>query len=276
MLLFPSNVCNTTNKTIKIMNKRFLQLCMAAVILLSGAAFYQVNAQTHSAKSIARGESMNFKDYTEIHLNGSVDVIYTQSNEYSFEIVSDHSSSNIVKASVSNGVLSVGLNSSIISKLKNSLYDVKVYISSPKLNAVRVNGSGEFQVRGGLVCDKDFNLELKGSGDFDCHRLEADNLFVTLLGSGDIDVKGIVAKTAKVKLNGSGDVDLSGQVNFSDYDLIGSGDISAEKLYAKKVSAVVRGSGDIECYASEAIEYFMRGSGDIRWRGTSNATKVKR
>lgn len=258
------------------MNKRFLQLCMAVVMVFSATAFSQVNAQTHSAKSIAKGEVMNFKNYTEIHLNGSVDVVYTQGNEYSFEVVSDHSSANIVKASVSNGVLSVGLNSSIISKLKNSFFNVKVYITSPKLDAVRVNGSGEFQVRGGLVCDKDFKVYMKGSGDFDCHKLEAENLFVTLSGSGDIEVKGIVAKTAKVHLNGSGDVELSGQVNTADYDLIGSGDISAEKLYAERVSAVVCGSGDIDCYAKQAIEYFMRGSGDIKWRGTSNATKVKR
>jgi hypothetical protein len=126
-----------------------------------------------------------------------------------------------------------------------------VYVTSPDLTSIRLNGSGDFEAK---------------------DQIDTDRMDVILRGSGDIDMKSIICDHCDVELIGSGDISLSHlDALEASVTLVGSGDISLGLHRARKTQLSLKGSGDINAdfrEDCEAVECELRGSGDISLKGT--------
>ena len=104
--------------------------------------------------------------------------------------------------------------------------ELTIYVSSPDLVGVRLNGSGDFISRRQIDTDV-MNVVLRGSGDIEFDDIICDRFTTELIGSGDIKINQLEARTSSAMVIGSGDVVIN-QSNVIDTNLSlrGSGDIS--------------------------------------------------
>ncbi|MDZ7813776.1 MAG: head GIN domain-containing protein [Ideonella sp.] len=106
--------------------------------------------------------------------------------------------------------------------------------------------------------------ELRGSGDLNIHKLQAERFSAVVSGSGDLRLENAQLSSLAANLAGSGDLTASGSSQQVDANLAGSGDIDLSKLLARHSKVNLAGSGDVNVHASESVEVNLVGSGDVR------------
>ena len=141
----------------------------------------------------------------------------------------------------------------------------EIFVTSPDLVSVRLNGSGDFKSEKRVDSDM-MEIMLRGSGDIDFTDLICDDCHVDLIGSGNIDIHRLEAKETDASLIGSGDINLElWRVVSTRLGLKGSGDINVTfNEGCQAVDCELRGSGDIEL--SGVVTHFSQqksGSGDV-------------
>ena len=213
-------------------------------------------------------ETRPHKGFEQIVIKGSPTVYYSQADSFSVKVKGP---SNIVEDILTDvdGKQLIIRNRGKIGVFNFSVYDddaVGVYVTSPDLTAINLNGSGDFIVQKqvdtdkltivllgsgdivfkDIICD-DCSTELTGSGDIEIKRLDAQNSSISLIGSGDISVKQWNVRSTDVMLKGSGDIsiDFVEGCRGAECQLTGSGDISL-KGHLEHYSGQKRGSGDID------------------------------
>ena len=205
--------------------------------------------------------------FEEIEISGSPTVYYNQADSFSVKVKGpDIQVENIITEKSGKTLV-------IRNKGKIGMFNVQlgeddklaVYVTSPDLTSIRLNGSGDFISRQPVDTD-DMEVILRGSGDIEMNDLICDRCHVELIGSGDIDLTSVEAQEASAVLIGSGDIDLGlRNVNDTRLSLKGSGDITAE--FSKDCGAVdcdLRGSGDITLEGKvRRFSQYKSGSGDI-------------
>ena len=214
-------------------------------------------------------EGRKLTGFERIRLQGSPDIKYTQGKTWSVRVKAPKSIIKNVQTRVENKTLIVSVKSGKMfsfSSLKDN--DVTVYVTSPDLIGVEVQGSGDFESKSHVDTDN-LDINLKGSGDIDFYDVICDRIKVSLVGSGDVDIKKVVTQYSDVELVGSGDVKVS-QMNAKDtkLELKGSGDIKVANQNCGTVSCRLVGSGDITLTGTiKQLNQTTRGSGDINTAG---------
>ena len=178
-------------------------------------------------------EQRGLKGFEEIEINGSPTVYYTQSDHFSVKLKGSESQVKDILTEMDGKTLVIR------NKRKFGIFnvqlgdddDVAVYVTSPDITSIRLNGSGDF---------------------ISHERIDTDNMDILLRGSGDIQVSDLICDRCHVELIGSGDLDLGLlKVDDTSLSLKGSGDIDADFR---------EGCGSVDCE--------LRGSGDITLKGT--------
>lgn len=212
-------------------------------------------------------ESRPLKGFEEIEINGSPRVCYNQADTFSVRVKGTKSSVENIITDVVDKTLTIR-NRGKISLVNISLSDddaLTVYVTSPDLTAIRLNGSGDFASDGKIDTDH-IDIVLRGSGDIDVKDIICDRCDVELIGSGDLNVSNLEAIKASASLIGSGDISLGlSRVKDTSLSLKGSGDINADfKEGCGALECELRGSGDISLKGSvRKFDSHKSGSGDI-------------
>lgn len=225
--------------------------------------------------------------------NTVIDIEYTQGADMKAELICPAEYKQYVNILVSKGELLMKLSDDLDSDKRNEvskkLYHSKLYLTTPELHSITVNGSSKFTANTDLRADEltavlngsgdiDFNgvqcsgekgvllVQLNGSGDVIFRReVKAQSVDMQLNGSGDIDCAIVTAQSFTSQVNGSGDVDVDNVAAVSvTAQVNGSGDLSAGNVLATSATAEVNGSGDLKLLGQckEAV-FSMVGSGDI-------------
>lgn len=247
------------------------QVLMANLIVLAVAAT-QVSCVRHleslpfsDGKTVT--EVRNIRNFEKIEINGSPSVYYTQADTFSVKVKGPESLIEEIITEREGETLKIRNRGKV--GVFNFSFDggesAAVYVTSPDLIDVRLNGSGDF------VCDRrldtdNIKLVVRGSGDLSVTDLISDRCDVELVGSGDIHIENLEAKEVSAVLIGSGDIDLNLR-NVADTRLAlkGSGDIDAVfEEGCQSVDCELNGSGDIDLKGRIGqIKSKKRGSGDI-------------
>lgn len=237
--------------------KRKRQKAVVGLMLLT-AALTMMSCQVSWRKQSIFGshsvtENRHLKDFEEIQISGSPTVYYEQADSFSVRVTGQ-------KDQVENIITERdGKTLHIFNKGKFWLFNVQfasddglaVYVTSPDLTSIRLNGSGDFISRQHIDTDN-MDILLRGSGDVQVNDLICDRCHVDLVGSGDLEVSRLEARKVSASLVGSGDLDLGLlKVYDTTLSLRGSGDIDADFR---------EGCGSVDCE--------LRGSGDITLKGT--------
>lgn len=243
------------------------QFAIVGMMLLMGSATL---VSCHNTAVISKDyvtEDRLIKGFEEVEVVGSPNVYYTQADSFSVRVKGpDNFVDNILTEK--NGKTLTVRNKGKWGVVNISFSDedeLAVYVTSPDLVAVRVNGSGDF-ISTDLIDTDNMNITLRGSGDINIDKLLCDRCDVELIGSGDIDLPEVEAKETSVVLVGSGDIKMGlSKVADTRLSLKGSGDIKVDfSEGCRSVDCTVNGSGDIGL--SGKIGHFRgekHGSGDI-------------
>ncbi len=243
------------------------QFAIIGMMLLMGSATL---VSCHNTAVISKDyvtEDRLIKGFEEVEVVGSPNVYYTQADSFSVRVKGpDNFVDNILTEK--NGKTLTVRNKGKWGVVNISFSDedeLAVYVTSPDLVAVRVNGSGDF-ISTDLIDTDNMNITLRGSGDINIDKLLCDRCDVELIGSGDIDLPEVEAKETSAVLVGSGDIKMGlSKVADTRLSLKGSGDIKVDfSEGCRSVDCTVNGSGDIGL--SGKIGHFRgekHGSGDI-------------
>lgn len=198
-------------------------------------------------------ESRPLKGFEEIEICGSPRVCYTQADSFSVRVKGTKTGIENILTDVDGKTLTIR-NRGKISLVNISFSDddaLTVYVTSPDLTAIRLNGSGDFESDS---------------------RIDTDRLDIVLRGSGDIDVKDVICDRCEVELIGSGDINVTNMEAIeTSASLVGSGDLNLGLMRVKDTWLSLKGSGDIEADFREdcgRLECELRGSGDITVKGS--------
>ena len=197
-------------------------------------------------------ETRQLKDFEEIEINGSPTVYYTQGDSCSVEVKGPEGFvKNILTEK--NGKTLVIRNKGkfgIVNIQMGNEDELAVYVTSPDLVGVSLNGSGDF-ISNRRIDTDNMNVVLRGSGDIEISDLICDRCQLELVGSGDLDVNRLEARESSASVTGSGDMKL--------------------RLYkALTTNLFLKGSGDLDAHFEEGcgrVESELRGSGEIKLSG---------
>lgn len=250
------------------MNKR--QLLMAGCVLALGLGMTSCVTKWETSK-LSPGEQITenrgLKGFETIRINGSPTVYYTQADSFSVVVKGPKNIVADILTEVEDKQLTVR-NRGKIGVLNISVFDddeVGVYVTSPDLTALHLNGSGDFEASERVDTDN-MSIVLRGSGDVNFEDIICDHCTTELIGSGDIEIDRLEAQTSDVSLIGSGDIKMKQwNVQTTGVALKGSGDITIDFVKGcRSANAQLTGSGDITLKGHLGqYKGQKRGSGDI-------------
>ncbi|WP_323843920.1 GIN domain-containing protein [Microbulbifer magnicolonia] len=159
--------------------------------------------------------------------------------------------------------------------------EVEYRVTLPKLEAIKVTGSGEAMAD--TLESENLELRVTGSGTIRVGKVAAESLVTTVTGSGDLVVGTALAVKGQASITGSGDLRLDnfageslgadikgsgdmvigGRVAEVNIHVMGSGDFVGRNLRADSASGSVMGSGDIVIRRPARDSFSVMGSGDI-------------
>lgn len=211
------------------------------------------------------------RGFERVEISGSPSVVYTQADTFGVRLEGPEKMVENIMTEVKDKTLyvynkgRVNFKFGVVNLNWGDKDDVTVYVSSPDLISVRLNGSGDFFSRKPVDTDV-MNITLRGSGDIEFESIICDDCTTELVGSGDIDVSHLDGRTSTVVLIGSGDIRISeANVVETDLSLRGSGDISVNfEEGCQSAQCQLAGSGDITL--SGTLTHYdckKSGSGDI-------------
>lgn len=209
----------------------------------------------------------NQKGFDQIEIWGSPNVYYTQADSFSVEVRGPEDIVDKIQTKVEGHTLAIRNEGKfgMINITMTADDELGVYITSPDLVGIRLNGSGSF-TSGRRVDTDNLQIVLHGSGDISFEDIICDHCTTELIGSGDIEINRLEAQTSAASLVGSGDVDVrQWKVRETDIALKGSGDIDVDFVEGcERVTCRLSGSGDITLKGK--VNQFQKkksGSGDI-------------
>lgn len=228
-------------------------------------------------------KEINVENFTAINLQGSPTVTYTQqAGKPKVTVYTSDNIAEVLDIHTDDGTLYIRFKKGVNVSYKT----LDIRVSSPRLEAVKLAGSGEIYLNDGLEAE-DLQLSLAGSGDLNgkhiqCNQLKTSvagsgDLHLTdvrcvqatasVAGSGDLSLRDLVCNSVEASVAGSGDIVLSGTGDRAQYSVAGSGDLKASALKVQQAEASVAGSGDITCHATEQLKARTTGSGNIGYKG---------
>ena len=172
------------------------------------------------------------KDFEKIEISGSPNVYYVQADTFSVKVKGSKEGLENILTEVNDGTLSVR-NRGKMGVVNIVIHDedqAEVYVTSPDLVSVRLNGSGDFSSDQRVDTDQ-MEIALIGSGDIAIEQWRVISTRLHLKGSGDIKVgfnEGCQA--VESELRGSGDITLKGVVSRFSQQITGSGDVDVDQL----------------------------------------------
>ncbi|MBB2923052.1 head GIN domain-containing protein [Cellulomonas cellasea] len=121
-----------------------------------------------------------------------------------------------------------------------------------RLDAVRVEGSGQVRVDDGVAA--------------------GDELTILVEGSGDVRVEGIDVEEVVASNQGSGSIALAGTAERQSVTLDGSGGYDATDLRTREAAVAVEGSGGAQVDVTGTLEASVSGSGSVTHTGGARVT----
>ncbi|MDE6670107.1 MAG: DUF2807 domain-containing protein [Muribaculaceae bacterium] len=227
---------------------------VSSVLLLGSTGFtacakipFVKNASITASKNIIK-KSLNIDSFNSVSIPSIIDVVYTQQSGNSIaRIEAPDNLMEYVSVEVNGGKLTVTLKGLSTQSLDMNNQTILCYVNSSSLS----------------------DINISGTGDFNCTSLNTDKLTLSIGGTGDISFKNVkCTSSVEASVGGTGDIDIDNlQCSTLSASIGGTGDIDIDNLQATSVSANVGGTGDIELEGNVTdANYTAGGTGDIKAR----------
>lgn len=254
--------------------KRFFSIVIFASLVLFGFKSVVVSAVPSVAAATER-ENRQLPSFSSIAITGSVDVVVKQGSSQSVVVEADAGLLKRIETEVAGETLTIS-NPGTFRMVKV----MKVYVTVPTLESVKLTGSGDLSTDGTLAVNS-FQFRIHGSGDLHL-ALDSKQVQGVITGSGDAELSGIKGQfdleltgsgdvkgsdlnldLLKLQVNGSGDVTLKGVAQKVVVAHFSSGDVHLSGLKASEADVEQRGSGDCSLFVTKTLNLSNAGSGDV-------------
>lgn len=222
-------------------------LCALSII----AIFYiscGFNGETVNGNGNRKSEIRHAGNATKINLIGGMDV-FVDEGASAIKVEGDENILQFIETEVNNGWLEIKTRDHINIHSSNP---VKVYVTTPDISALKVNGSGN------ITCNSKF-----ASGN---------NTSFSITGSGNITAN-VNSPAVNASITGSGNMYIKGETRNVDIHITGSGNYDSPYLKAENAFVKISGSGDANLFADVDLKASIAGSGDIKYRGKAAVNK---
>ncbi|MFY0689746.1 MAG: DUF2807 domain-containing protein [Cyclobacteriaceae bacterium] len=182
-------------------------------------------------------ERRNHNGFTGVSVGGGIDLILSQSNDFSVEVETNGDLEDI-ETTVSQGVLKIRQKSNSWLDFDN---ETRVYVSLPELEYISSSGGTDVSNKGTLRGEY---LEIKSSGGSDLElELVYETVRINCSGGSDVELTG---ESAELDLSTSGGSDFDGfDFEVADATINTSGGSDANVLVKNRISARASGASDI-------------------------------
>lgn len=226
-------------------NLRFSTTIVMAAALLISCGF---NGETIRGNGKLSTEVRHPGNVSKIDLSGGMDVFVDEGSP-SVKVKGDENILRYVETEVHNGWLEIRTKEHTNIHSSNH---IKVYVTSPAISDLRVNGSGN------ITCDGKFS--------------SGNNMSFNITGSGNITAN-VNTPAVSAEITGSGNMYLKGETRNADVHITGSGNYTSPSLKAENAAVEISGSGDASLFADNSLKASIAGSGDIKYRGNASVEK---
>ncbi len=185
----------------------------------------------------------NISSVQKVKCAGSYDVQLTQGSTASLKIEADQNLQTYIVTEVNGDELSIHPQRGI---------KIKVYITTDKLEAFQLNGSGN------VITTNKF------SG--------GDHLDLGIAGSGNIHFD-INTPDINSSISGTGDIYLSGETRDSKINIAGTGNYHADDLKSENTRVDIAGAGDAHLFADSTLDIHIAGVGNVYYKGNPSITQ---
>ncbi len=194
---------------------------------------------------VISSQDRTIKTAKKIRLSGSFDVEITQGPAASLTVEADENLQSYIIIKEEDGFL-------LIKSKGNSILEsekgIKLYITTPMLEEVKLSGSGNILGKNKFTGGSMLSLSISGSGDI---KMEVNSPEI------------------KAEITGSGSIRLSGETMTETIKIAGAGDFFADELKAEKVSVKIAGSGDVKVFADVSLDIKIAGVGSVYYKGAA-------
>ncbi|RVT98024.1 DUF2807 domain-containing protein [Mucilaginibacter limnophilus] len=209
-----------------------------AIAGLTATIFSSCNMACKEGSGKVVTDTRKVDDFTKIDVGGGYKIILKQDSSQTVAVTIDDNLQNLVKTSVSGGVLSIKTKKSLC-----STQQAQLVIGVRNLEGIDASGAIELYSDGRLNV-KDLDLDFSGSSKADLD-LNAANVRTEGSGATELRLKG-QAGSHRVELSGSGNIDA---FNFV------VGDYSIETSGASDCKINVLNSLNVNTSGGSSIEY---------------------
>lgn len=230
-------------------------LPLAIVLTASGCSAEVTSGSKDGKRTVEAGptvtQSFDLKGFTGVKVAGPDDVTIRQGDAFSISAKGPKTELDELEIKLDGSTLAIGRKREGFSFGHRNSDGVQIEITMPKLDALR----------------------LTGSGSIDADNVDGDAVEAVITGSGDLKVATLTGKSAKLGISGSGDIEVAGgTIGSGDFSVTGSGNIDADGLAAQTLAVSITGSGDVDAQATGSADVRILGSGDATVTGGGKCT----
>ncbi|MFZ9046293.1 MAG: head GIN domain-containing protein [Cyclobacteriaceae bacterium] len=193
-------------------------------------------------------EMRNHDSFSGISVGGGVDLIISQSDEFSVEVITAGDLED-VETRVARGILEIRQRSSSWFQWNDQ---VEVRVSLPYLDFLNTSGGSDVENKNTLTGNE---LEIKASGGSDVELV---------LNYGELEIN----------CSGGSDVELMGNTDFLDLHTSGGSDFDGGDLVAEEADINTSGGSDVRVNVSKRIYARASGASDITYYGRPEYVNV--
>ncbi len=221
--------------------KKYILPAIIMGIILNSCIFISGKRVEGSGNVITQDRPVT--GFNAVQSSGSFDVYLSSGSSQSVRIEAEDNLQPYIETSIDGSELEIDTKDGY--RLRPNK-PVKIFITSPDFNRVRLSGSGDIISQNQITGNDKIELGVSGSGNI---KVNLD------------------APAVDAEMSGSGNINLSGQAKKFEGSLSGSGNIMASDLKTEETSIRISGSGNADVFASAKLNVRVTGSGDVRYKG---------
>ena len=224
-------------------------LLTAFVVVVAFASCFNPLKKTITGSGNVTSDERSLGSFTEIKCSGSYDVQLTQGDPASVKIETDDNLMPYILFDVDGNELHIHSKDNVSLKPTNK---IKLIITTSKVEAFSLSGSGDVATTNKLTGADHLNLDISGAGTM------------------HFDVN---TPTIHSNISGTGDIFLTGETRNSKIEIAGNGNYHAEDLKAENASVHIAGSGDARLFADSTLDINIAGVGNVYYKGDASITQ---
>lgn len=221
--------------------KRFFFFLAASLLFLSSCRM--MGYKRIKGNGIIVTQDRDISRAERITLKGSYEVEITQGPVTSVRVEGDENILPYIFTNEEDGVLVIKSKERIN---YSTDHEVKIYITTSKLERVTLSGSGN----------------IVGKNKF----TGGDRLTLKIAGTGDIKME-VNTPSIDADISGSGSMELSGETKSQKIHINGVGDYNADNLKSESAVVKIAGSGDVKVFADMNLDVRIAGVGSVFYKG---------